>query len=483
MDLNIIPTPKSVFGGSGVVFAPPVLRRGDFDNEAELFACRFEKAHGIALPFSDEGSGGIFTGLHSGLAPEEFRLECEGEAVTVYASSPSGAAGGFNALLQMSEVRDGKLLLPDVTLCDRPDWDYRGLLIDCARSFHTVEELKNYIELCSIYRVRYLHLHLTDDESYTLPSKLFPKLTSEKNSYSVEDIRELEAFAARRHVELIPEIDTPGHSTVLRRAYPEIFEAEDSGIMRFSKESTKACADLYKEVCTMFPASRYIHIGGDEPILGRWLECEKSMAYAKECGITFDEGHAIPGREYFMLAILAHFIKSNAEAVLSCGKTPIVWEGFHKSTNCLIPKETLVMVFESLYQLPCELMDAGFKVINCSWRPTYLVVPAWKFSTRHAFDWDCGSYSAVCRNSPYRDGFMRFERSPLMQGGQFNSWGDTIEKDYPTVADGHRDELASIRERLPYICENQWNYEKITTYAELGARIKRTDAILDKLLS
>lgn len=478
MKLNVIPTPKGVSCKEKVLFFDPALRHGDFDAEALVFAEQVKKCTGECLTFADNGISTVKTDL---LYPGEYRLTADPEGVTVYAFDSDGASYAFATLLQLSRIRDGKLILPALTVWDSPDFGYRGLMIDCARSFHTLDELKKYVDLCYFYKVKYLHIHFSDDESYTLPSEKFPKLSTEGKCFTFAEIAELDEYAASRHVGIIPEVDTPGHSTAILKAYPEIFGKE--GIITFSEKAVGAVGDIYREICAMFPHSEYIHIGGDESRLGWWLDNDECTEFGKKCGFSIDDdAPGMTGAEYIMLRYLAYFIKSNAEAVLSCGKRPIVWEGFHKATNGMVPKEAAVMVFDSSYQLPGELLEGGFEIINCSWLPTYVVTPTWFYPPEDCYNWDVCSYGTINDASPYKNGMMRLAPDEKMIGGQLSSWGDTIEKAFPTKEDGHRDELEKIRERLPFISENLWNREKIRAFPDINAALRETDVVLGKLL-
>lgn len=477
MKLNIVPTPKGVVSEEKMLFFAPALSHGDFDAEAEVFADMMKKCHGIDLAFAENGIGTVRCDI---FAPGEYRLYVH-ERIVIYAFDGEGAMNGFTSLLQAAEIRDGKLMIPEMTVSDAPGTAYRGLMIDSARSFHTLDELKKYVDLCRFWKMKYLHIHFSDDQSYTLPSKKYPKLSTEGCFYTFAEIAELDEYAASRCIEIVPEVDTPGHSTIMQNAYPEIFG--NRGILAFTRRSIDAVGEIYREICDMFPHSGCIHLGGDESRLGWWVEWDECTEFGKECGFTKDdEAPGMTGSEYLMLRYLAYFIKCSAETVISCGKRPIVWEGFHKCTNDMIPKETAVMVFDSSYQLPDSLIAGGFEIINCSWLPTYVVTPTWHYTAEQCFDWDIGSYGTINDGSPYRNGIMKFDMSPSVIGGQLSSWGDTIESAFPSKEAGHEDEMNKIRERLPFISENLWNREKISTYADVSKGVSKTEELLDRLL-
>ena len=114
--------------------------------------------------------------------------------------------------------------------------------------------------MCYFYKVSVLQLHFTDDQSYTLPSKLFPKLSTENQSYTSTQIQGLVEYANARGVELMPEIDVPGHCRSFGEAYGDLFGTK--GVICQHTDSMRAMKDLFAELCDMFPYSKYIHIGG-----------------------------------------------------------------------------------------------------------------------------------------------------------------------------------------------------------------------------
>ena len=174
-------------------------------------------------------------------------------------------------LLQMSYTQNNELYFPVVKMKDRPSAYYRGLMIDLARSWHSVESIKQLIDLASFYKSNYVHLHFTDYQSYTLPSKKYPKLSTPDRHYTFEELEELETYSQLRGITIIPEIDVPGHSSAIVKAYPEIFALKDveenPWIINMGKEEVyEALDDIFYEIIQIFKASPYFHIGGDEAI-------------------------------------------------------------------------------------------------------------------------------------------------------------------------------------------------------------------------
>lgn len=474
--LKIIPTPKGWWRCGENTFVETKIC-GDFSAAVETF-CRHAKAAGYDFA---AGEGGVSVKLDAALGGDEYKLVAADGKVVITAGGESGAHFALATLLQLCKKYEGKLLVDCVTVTDCPDCDYRGLLIDCARSLHPLPQMKQYIDMCWLYKVRYLHIHFTDDESWSLPSKVFEKLPTEGRCFTFDEIAELCRYAKSSGVQLVPEIDSPGHCTALQKAYPEIFGKE--GILKFTAASVEGMSKIYREVCEMFPDSEYVHIGGDESRLGWWIGDPECLEYGMQFGYDpKDVCEGMNSNEYIMLRYLAHFIAENAKTVIACGKKPIVWEGFHKATNDMIPKDVTVMVFDSSYQLASSLVAGGFKVINCSWLPTYVVTPTWYYSERDCFNWDIFSFGTINEQSPYANGMMHMPETPMIIGGQLSSWGDSVEKAFPTPEDGRADEMLRVRRRLPYISENTWNKARRADFDDVSAVVDITDKLLSAII-
>ena len=371
--------PKEVIGADADgdfkhIEVKPVIfaENSEFIDSVNVFNEYIFRLHNAVL---ENNKGGITLYSDTSLEKEAYRIECENDEVKVYAGDKIGADYALSTLLQVSEIRDGKLILPNVKITDKPDCEYRTLMVDLARKWHDFDILLKYVDMCYFYKVKYLHLHFMDNEGYTLPSKAFPKLPTEGKHYTAEQIKELNEYARLHGVEIIPEIEMPGHAAALVTAYPEIFMSSDPNgynpeniwikqIMCAGRGDTvNSIKILLNEVIEMFPYSKYLHIGGDEASIGEWQSCERTQRYMKTNNISsIDE-------------MYAEFVKKVTDYILSKGKTPIVWEGFGKEYNDRIDKRVIVVSWENYYQTTMDLAQAGFTLINCSWQPLYIVTP------------------------------------------------------------------------------------------------------------
>ena len=218
-----------------------------------------------------------------GPADERYSLVIDGDQVVVRAMEPIGVARGLTTLIQLlaatPSASAGGICLPPARILDAPRFAWRGLSLDLARRFFTVEEIRRVIDLLELYKLNVLHLHLTDDQSWPLPvGRPAGRPEPDAAFYSGEDLRALAAYAEDRFVTVVPEVDTPGHASALMRLHPELNTGRNQVEFELPpghKHHTvwldpelPATFGLLEQVLVgvteIFPGS-YIHIGGDEP--------------------------------------------------------------------------------------------------------------------------------------------------------------------------------------------------------------------------
>lgn len=400
---------------------------------------------------------------------EGYEIVINGSETRIGSSSDKGICHGLATLLQI-QITDRndpyRITLPALEIYDAPDCEYRGLMVDLARFWHPYEYLTAFVDACWFYKISVLHLHFTDDQSYTLPSNIFPRLSTSGRSYSFEEIRRLCEYAKTRGVEIMPEIDVPGHNSGFTKGYPELFGV--NGIICQHKDSVDAVAALFSELCDMFPYSGYIHIGGDEANLKNWLGCEKCMEYASSVGI--DTGS---GEEEICDRLYVNFIVRMAEAVKNKGRKPVVWEGFPKRMNGIVPKDITVMSWENYYQTTPDLLEAGFRIINCSWNPMYIVAPDVCWTPEEVSEWSIYRWRPVHPGSPFAGKTYVSEPSENVLGGQLLAWGDRVIDSYRGNENaGALKEATLIFERLPYLSQNTWNKQPDLLYNDISGSVR-----------
>jgi hexosaminidase len=245
---------------------------------------------------------------------ESYRIDITSRQALLSAPTVVGALRGLETLLQLLDADRNGYFFPGVQIDDKPRFPWRGLLIDVARHFHTMEVLKRNLDAMAAVKLNVLHWHLTEDQGFRVESKKFPKLHqlgSDGNYYTQEQIREIIAYARERGIRVVPEFDIPGHSTSWLVGHPELGSAPGPytierrpGIFEPALDPTRE--DVYKfldtflgEMAALFQDD-YLHIGGDENEGKQWDRNPKIQEYMKQKGIK--DNHAL--QAYFNTRLL-----------------------------------------------------------------------------------------------------------------------------------------------------------------------------------
>ena len=241
-----------------------------------------------------------------GMEPEAYALAIRPDGITIKAGSTHGVFHGLTTLHSLALTSEGALPCGD--LADAPRFAHRGLLLDCCRHFMEPEFVKRTIDLLALHKMSVLHWHLTEDQGWRVEIDAYPELTQKGawrteadgsqhgGFYTKEQIRDIVAYAAQRHIEVIPEIELPGHSRAALAAYPwlgctgEAMEVpHDWGVFKdiycAGQDTTLAfLKTVLDEVMELFP-SEYIHIGGDEAPKVRWEQCPRCQKRIADEGL------------------------------------------------------------------------------------------------------------------------------------------------------------------------------------------------------
>lgn len=471
---KIIPIPKKYTVKEGKISFLPRISCGvkEWQPLVDSFADYMWKLYKMTFA---AGEGGIRLELCETMEKESYVLEVEA-GILIRAADYQGCRYALATVLQLLDVRSESadcLELEKLRIEDWPDKDFRGLMVDLAREWHPYRTLAKYVDACFFYKIKYLHMHFMDDQGYTLPSARFPKLAKPGRSYTPEEIKEFCAYAKARGVVIIPEIEVPGHASSLTQIYPELFgnnfrdaEAEEIltesgiGIRRESvicpgseRVYTNICA-LLDEVMDMFADSPYIHLGADEVNTVVWKDCDDCRAYMEAHNIT-------DTRELY-----ADFVARVTDYVLGRGRRPIVWEGVAKEYNHLISKDVIVIAWETHYQMPDELLEDGFDIINGSWKPLYIVpsLPigspgdwTWEDILKwNVYEWQHWWEKSQATLNPFH-----LQPTDKVVGGELISWEATYES-----------EIAEIVIRLAAFSERVWSVKRYTTTQDFRDKLR-----------
>ncbi|MEI7900030.1 MAG: family 20 glycosylhydrolase [bacterium] len=390
--------------------------------------------------------GDIGLALDPALTNEAHRVTVT-DRVTVLGGNYVGAGMGTVSVLQAVRVEDGKVTLPKLTVLDWPFATYTGMMLDVARQFNSIETLKQCVVLARLYKMKYFHLHMTDDQLFTFPSAKYPKL---KGVYTLAELKDLVKFADERGVTIIPEMEMPGHSSQLSDAFTDVFCDSQGCVINFlNPGGLTILADLVNEMCGVFRSSPYFHMGSDEcnwALFETWPNVVEDRKANKRD----------TGQQHGWL------INEINKVVKKQGKSLIVWEGFD-GPEAGVDKDVIVMEWDGRFFPPREVAAAGYKMINVPW------VPSIAATARENYEWNMWLLGSQDRTP---DQFVRgTPEAGLVIGGQMVLWecgGDSA--------------LPQLRATAIPRHERIHSPDAGKTYADFDRRFKATDQLLDLLL-
>ena len=311
---------------------------------AEEKGLQLNVAEGVA-----PSNGAIVLSIDKNLAPEGYTLNVTKGGVVIKGGSEQGVFYGLQSLRQVVFHSKGgkKVKVECMKVEDKPHFAYRGGMLDVCRHIFSVEEVKKYIDILAMHKMNRFHWHLTEDQGWRIEIKKYPNLTkvgsmrketlvglqTKKNNnydgkpyggfFTQEQVRDIVRYAAERYIEVIPEIDMPGHMIAALASYPELgctkgpYEVRtrwgiSKDVLCVGRESTFEFIEVVlDEVAALFP-SKFIHIGGDECPKHRWKVCPECQQRMKEEGLK-DE-HEL--QSYFMKRVEKYLSEKHGRSII-----------------------------------------------------------------------------------------------------------------------------------------------------------------------
>ena len=348
-DFRLIPYPSAIERHSGAFSLPdsPSVYPGMPAKAWDSLSCYLEQSPlhvGTVAEFPENADLRLVVNDDPEADPEAYRLEVTRKGIYIEASSDAGVFYGLQTLFQLKSQYGRSV--PCVVIEDAPYLHYRGLMIDVSRHFFPKEFIMKQLDLMARYKFNRFHWHLVDGPGWRIEIKKYPELTQkaawrtdesiaewEQNGlgyadestpgayggyYTQDDIREVVAYAASRHITVIPEIEMPGHNEEVLATFPSLVCAGMDG-----QRSTDLCIgnpvtyrffeDVLTEIIELFP-SEYIHIGGDEAVKTSWEQCSRCQNLLKEQGLDGVD------------ALQSHLVRHFEKFLLSHGKKLIGWD-------------------------------------------------------------------------------------------------------------------------------------------------------------
>lgn len=355
---RVIPLPRQIHltKGAGFVLNANTKIVYPADNavlkkDAELLADYIQKMTRLRLEVAAVGETENVIELSTGLNhanKEAYQLTVDGNKIQIKGASEAGTFYGIQTLRKsIPTVGEQRLTFPSGEVTDYPQFGYRGGMLDVARHFFSAEEVKTFIDILALHNINNFHWHLTDDQGWRIEIKKYPELIKKSafraetvightlqmdgkpygGYYTQQQIKDIIKYAAERHINIVPEIDMPGHMVAALAAYPELgctggpykvrtsWGIADEVLCAGNDQTLQFAKDVIEEVIELFPGE-YINIGGDECPKRAWEKCPKCQAKITELGLVSDGKHTKEERlqSYFMSA-MANFITGKGRKV------------------------------------------------------------------------------------------------------------------------------------------------------------------------
>lgn len=476
---QVVPLPQEITITEGTSFTldetVAIAYQGDeaMKQNATFLAEYIKEKVGLDLPITNQSSNKAIrlSVENSNDNPEGYQLTVSADGIAIIGASPAGVFYGIQTLRKALPVTKGKAKLPAVEINDYPRFSYRGAHLDVSRHFFTVDSIKRFIDILALHNINRFHWHLTDDQGWRFEMKKYPKLSTiaaersetviGRNSgeydgqhygpfqYTQDDCREIVAYAAERHITVIPEIDLPGHMQAALAAYPEfgctggpyevwkMWGVSENVLCAGNDATLGFIEDVLTEIVDVFP-SEYIHVGGDECPKTEWEKCPKCQARIKALGLKDDDKHSAE-------MYLQSFVISHAEKFLnSKGRKIIGWDEILEGE--LAPTATV-----HSWRGISGGLEAAKKGHNCIMSPNTFMYFDY-YQTKHTADEPLAIGGYVPVETVYNYEPMHPSLTPEQQkhiiGVQANLWTEYIH----TFTHVEYMELP----RMAALCEVQW---------------------------
>jgi len=480
--------PTSIVIGRTMAVTWTGFRSPWLDAALERFRTRLERRTGMEILFGTADASVKLT-IHchaddpQALTPDvrgDYRLEVGPDEIRIDAQGPVGVDYALSTLLQLARSGADGFSFSGATIADQPRYRWRGILIDAARHFISIDGLKRQIDMMELLKLNVLHVHLSDAEGFRLESKTLPLLHrrgGHRQYYTQAEMRDVIAYAAERAVRIVPEFDVPAHTGSWLLAYPE-FAAGDIGkhpenalaeeVMDPSNPALYRALDrFFGEIAALFPDS-YVHIGGDEVNGKQWTESARISRFKKAHHLA--DNHALQ----------AYFTRRIQKILAARGKRVIGWD---EVLDDDLEKSILVqswrsstMTAKSVFQGYQTIVSAGSYLDTLlSADHLYAIDPA----DVNGFGIDPEQWRAIkaLPNTDWLIDEMRLDRSlpltdsqkQLIIGGEAALWGETVTEEMLDI--GLWPRAAAYAERL-------WTPSEKVDLADMRRRLVDIDRYL-----
>jgi len=517
-DYRIIPLPKTVATDTTKTFA---LRDGmgiaydasnpEISRNAQFLRQWLEEVAGVKLqmtPDNKKAAVRLTIGLPADKKlkkgtvlteqqQEAYAITVNAKGITIQARKPIGLFRAAQTLRKSMPIgKNTAVDFPFTTITDQPRFVYRGAMLDCARHFFGVEVIKQYLDVLALHGCNQLHWHLSEDQGWRFEVKALPDLAKKGSQrketvighnteiydgqpyggyYTQADCREIVNYAAERYINIIPEIDLPGHMLGALHVFPNLgctggpydvwtmWGVSQEVLCAGNPETLTFLKTVLGEICDVFP-SKFIHIGGDECPKVRWKECPKCQAKARELGLKDDGKHSVENQ-------LQTYINHEVEKFLNeRGRDLIGWD---ETLEGGLTERATVMSWRGI--------NGGIEAARLHHRvimtPTdYCYIDYYQLKDHSKQPMAIGGYLPVSKVYSFEplipDQLNEKEQSYIL-GAQVNLWTEYVV--YPQQV------FYMLLPRLDAISEVQWCLPEQKDFNDFKARLPRMKQLYDHL--
>ena len=511
---EVVPRPQSIVEKAGNAFileeGVQILAPAALQNEALFLKQYLKDVTWNDLPIVAQRAK---KGRYIELAVSPAVKEREGYVMTVTASGVTiqggSAAGVFYGIQTLRKaLKEGPIMNP-VVITDAPRFQWRGMHLDCSRHFFPVAFVKKFIDLLALHNMNVFHWHLTDDQGWRIEIKKWPKLievgskrtgtiigtnsdiddeTPYGGYYTQEEAREIVAYAAARHITVVPEIDMPGHMLAALASYPELgctggpyqvghyWGVYKDVLCVANPKVYQFVEDVLTEIMDIFP-SDVIHIGGDETPTDKWLQCAKCQALQKELPAPQQSAEDFEPLTSKLSPLQAHFTKKVFDFLTSKGRRALGWDEILDDS----PQDAMIMSWRGTepgakaaetghdvvmtpttfcyfdYQ---QVEDVLFEPSRCGGfipiEKVYALDPAPDSLSQAARDHILGAQANLWTEYMTNERMVEYQALPRMSALSEVQWSQPARKDYEAFKE-RLTRLTALFELYHYTyCKNLW---------------------------
>ena len=498
--VNLVPAPQKVTVGTGGFNLAPgttiAYSSAALKPAAEYLQVCLQRYAKVNATLVAGKQGDIRLTTQKGIAKDGYQLSVKANGIDINAANYSGTLSAIATLNQLLLQNDGKAAIPAVAVTDAPRFNWRGFHLDVSRHFFTVDEVKEIIDLMALYKLNRFHWHLTDDQGWRIEIKKYPLLTEKgawriynnqdtacmqlaarddnpnllipkKNTrvengntlyggyYTQDQIRDVVAYAKQRGIEIVPEIDMPGHFLSAIENYEGLSCFPTIGWGQYfttplcpgKQKVLDFCKDIWSEIFKLFPYE-YVHVGGDEVRKDTWKECPDCQKRIKDNHLKNEED-----LQSWFIHQMEAFINKNGKKMMGWDE---ILEGGLSKTATVTWWRTWVP------DAPSQVTAQGNDVIFCPGSPMYLSQAEEKTSMRSIYEYDKEMLKG-----------MNAKQKQHVIGVQGNMWCEYI----PT----RERVLFQYFPRILALSELAWTKPELKDYDLFYSRLPKQFAMLHKL--